>query len=358
MDKSLLIESGYLRYLDAEGRVVQPLPDFAGNRETLIELYRAMVVTRSFDAKAISLQRTGRLGTYPSTLGQEAVGVAIGHAMIEDDVFAGTYREHAVQLLRGVTMLEMLLFWGGDESGLNYAVPVRDFPPSIPIATHAPHAAGAALAMKLRGEKSASVCVFGDGASSKGDTYEAMNLAGVWNLPVLFIIINNQWAISVPRSAQSAAPTLAQKAVGCGFEGVQVDGNDVIAVRDVVGRALERMRDGGGPHLIEAMTYRMNDHTTADDASRYRPENEVSDYWKEDPVVRMRAYLTEAHQWSRDDEEALIAECSDQVDAAAKEYLAAPLQAPESIFDHLYADLPEEFKDQRDAVIKKGENNG
>jgi len=356
--KSPKDRDSFSQFIDKDGNVVQPLPAFAEDRETLVSLYRAMVLTRSFDAKAIALQRTGRLGTYPSSLGQEAVGVAIGHAMRPDDIFAGTYREHAVQLMRGVSMLEMYLFWGGDERGNNYAVPIKDFPPSIPIGSHAPHSVGAALAIKLRGEKNASVCVFGDGATSKGDVYEAMNIAGVWQLPVLFVVNNNQWAISVPRSQQSASLTLAQKATACGFDGEQVDGNDVVAVRHTIGCALDRIRSGGGPHLVEALTYRLTDHTTADDASRYRDEKEVSTYWKSDPVVRIRKYLTAIHGWSSDEEEKLLADSNKKVEAAAVEYLATEPQAPESIFDYLYQELPADFAEQRAAIIEKGNKIG
>jgi pyruvate dehydrogenase E1 component alpha subunit len=186
----------------------------------------------------------------------------------------------------------MLLFWGGDERGSDYAGPREDFPVSITVGGHAPHAAGVALAFKSRGEARVAVCVFGDGATSKGDVYEAMNLAGAWQLPVVFVVNNNQWAISVPRAEQSAAQTLAQKAIAAGFEGEQVDGNDVIAVAHVVGQAVERARGGGGPHLIECLTYRLSDHTTADDASRYREDDEASQWWARDPIARLRVYLT------------------------------------------------------------------
>lgn len=346
------------RFIDAAGEVVRPLPDFAENKDTLIALYRAMVLTRTFDAKSIALQRTGRLGTYPSSLGQEAVGVGVGHAMLPEDIFAGTYREHGAQMLRGVTLLEMLLFWGGDERGMVYGGPVDDFPPSIPIGSHAPHSVGAALAIKLRGEARASVCVFGDGATSKGDVYEAMNIAGVWRLPVLFVVNNNQWAISLSREEQSAAPTLAAKAPACGFDGEQVDGNDVLAVRHVVGRALERIRAGGGPHLVEALTYRLTDHTTADDASRYRAETEASEHWKEEPVLRLRTHLTAAHGWTRADEEALLAACGEEVDEAVEAYLATAPQAPESIIDHLYETLPAELEAERNRLRDAGGKHG
>ena len=247
----------HTRFLDAAGQPTQPLPPFARSRETLASLYRAMVVTRTFDAKAVALQRTGRLGTYASCLGQEAVAVGVGAAMKPEDVLLPYGREQGAQLLRGVTPTELLLYWGGDERGSDFEGPREDFPISVPVASHAPHAAGVALAFKLRKEPRVAVCVSGDGSTSKGDFYEALNVAGVWRLPVVFVVTNNQWAISVPRTAQSAAETLAQKSVAAGFAGEQVDGNDVVAVRHALEGALDRARSGGGPHLVEAITYRL-----------------------------------------------------------------------------------------------------
>ena len=265
-----------------------------------------MVRARTFDQKAISLQRTGRLGTYASCLGQEAVGVGVAAAMVPDDVLLPSFREHAAQMLRGVALTELLLYWGGDERGSDFAGPREDFPVCIPVGTHVPHAVGVALAFRLRGEARVAVCIFGDGATSRGDVYEAMNMAGVRNLPVVFVINNNQWAISVPRGKQTATTTLAQKALAAGFAGEQVDGNDVVAVRARVGAALDKARQGGGPHLIEALSYRLSDHTTADDASRYRSDEEVSAHWKEEPITRLRTYLSEAEHWTKADEEAMI----------------------------------------------------
>jgi pyruvate dehydrogenase E1 component alpha subunit len=203
-----------------------------------------------------------------------------------------------------------------------------------------PHAAGVALAFKLRGEPRVAVCAFGDGATSRGDVYEALNFAALHALPVVFVVNNNQWAISVPRTRQTAAETLAQKAIAAGMPGCQVDGNDVIAVRQAIGAAIESARGGGGPSLIEALTYRLSDHTTADDASRYRDDTEVSARWKEDPVARLRRHLSETDQWTKAEEEALIAECSARVEAAVEAYLATPPLPPASMFDHLYAVLP------------------
>ncbi len=203
-------EVGYTQILDKSGKLTGPLPDFAKDPENLVRLYSAMVLSRAFDAKAISLQRTGRLGTFPSAVGQEAVCVGTAAAMRESDVFLPSFREHGAQLIRGVTLVEQLLYWGGDERGSDFSGPTRDFPMAVPVGTHAPHAAGVALAMKLRGDDRAAVCLLGDGATSRGDVYEAWNISGVWSLPVVYVINNNQWAISLPRSAQTAAETLAQ----------------------------------------------------------------------------------------------------------------------------------------------------
>ena len=344
----------FRRCLDRDGRAIGPLPGFARDASALVPLYRAMVLTRTFDEKAVALQRTGRLGTYPSSLGQEAVAVGIGAAMRPEDVLLPSFREQGAQLWRGVRMVEVLLYWGGDERGSDFAGPREDFPICIPVGTHAPHAVGVALAFKLRGEARAAVCVLGDGGTSKGDFYEALNLAGVWHLPVVFVVNNNQWAISVPRTAQTAAKTLAQKSIAAGIEGMQVDGNDVVAVRDAVEQSLAKARSGGGATLIEALTYRLGDHTTADDASRYRDDAAVSEHWKEEPVGRLRRHLTLRGVWTRDDEERLLVDCRERVEAAAADYLATPPEGPVAMFDHLYAALPPELAEQRDMAMRGG----
>ncbi len=343
------------RLLDAAGEAVAALPPFAQDPKELEALYRAMLLTRAFDTKAIALQRTGRLGTYASALGQEAIGVGVAAAMQPSDVLVPSYREHAAQLWRGVTLKELFLYWGGDERGNDFAVPHEDFPVCVPVGSHAPHAVGVALAFRLRGEKRAAVCVFGDGATSKGDVAEALNMAGVWKAPVVFIVNNNGWAISVPRAKQSAAATLAQKAIAAGIPAEQVDGNDVIAVRFVAERALERARTGAGPALIEAVSYRLSDHTTADDASRYRDDKEVSAHWAQEPVARLRSYLVHQGLWNTAQEEALLQECSKQVEEAAACYLATPPRAAAAIFDHVYAELPQELAEQREAAIATAE---
>jgi pyruvate dehydrogenase E1 component alpha subunit len=341
---------GYRQYLDPSGKLTGETPAFANDRETMIALYRAMMLTRIFDNKAIALQRTGQIGTYPSCIGEEAVGVGYASVMTDKDVMLVTYREQAAQIWRGVTLTELLLYWGGDERGCDYSGPREDFPVAVPIATHIPHAVGVAAAFKLRREPRVAVCALGDGATSKGDFYESINVAGVWRLPVVFVVINNGWAISMPVAKQTATKTLAQKAVAGGIPGVQIDGNDVIAVRQVVGEAIERARNGGGPGLIEALTYRMRDHTTADDATRYRREEEVSAAWKKDPIVRLRTYLGDRGWWSKEAEEQLVAACKGKVEAAVAEYLAIPPPQPESMFDHLFETLPASLAWQRNKL--------
>jgi pyruvate dehydrogenase E1 component alpha subunit len=351
-------EIPYLQYLDPHGKVVAPLPAFADDPAALIPLYKAMVLMRTYDAKAVALQRTGQLGTYASMLGKEAVEAGIGAAMAKDDVFLCTYRENGVQIMRGVTMQELFLYWGGDERGSDFAGPRRDFPICITIASQCLHAAGVAYAMKLRRQPRAAVCMIGDGATSKGDFYEGINAAGVWQLPVVFVVTNNQWAISVPRTAQTAAQTLAQKAIAAGFEGVQVDGNDVIAVHQATREALAKARSGKGPTLIEAVSYRLADHTTADDASRYRPAEEVAAAWQREPVLRLRNYLAEKGAWEKAQEEELLRQCNEQVQAAAQSYLDTPAPSVEQMFDHLYATLPAAYAAQRAAIVAAAGNDG
>jgi len=344
-------EIHHSQFLDPHGKVVQPLPAFAQDQKTLVVLYRWMVLMRAYDAKAIALQRTGQLGTFASLLGKEAVDAGVGSAMAGDDVFLMTYRENGVQMMRGVTLKELFVYWGGDERGCDYAGPRRDFPVCITIAAHATHAVGVAYAMKLRCEPRVAVCMLGDGATSKGDFYEGLNAAGIWKLPVVYVVTDNQWAISVPRSRQSAAQTLAQKAVAAGVEGVQVDGNDVIAVRHAMDRALAKGRSGGGPTLIEALTYRLSDHTTADDATRYRSPDELAAAWNLEPILRLRTYLAENGAWDKAQEDALLKECNEQVQAAAQAYLDTAPPAAEQMFDHLYATLPAALQKQRAAAL-------
>src|SRR5256886_2714770 len=340
-------EVRHRNYLALDGSINRPLPAFASDANLLASLYRAMVLLRNFDRKAVALQRTGRLGTYAVSLGQEAVSVGIASAMREEDVLLPSYRDNGALIWRGVKLEEILLFWGGDERGNHFSGPVQDFPFCVPVGSQAPHAAGVAYAFKLRKEPLAGVCMFGDGATSKGAVYEAMNFAGVHKLPVVFVAVNNQWAISVPLRLQTASATLAQKAIAAGFIGEQVDGNDIVAMRAAAEDAIAAARAGNGPRFIEALTYRLSDHTTADDAARYRPPEEVQARWKEEPIARLRAYLVSQNAWSKSEEEQLAAACQEDVETAVERYLATGPRVSATMFDHLYAALPRAYAGQR-----------
>jgi len=338
--------------LDARGLLQTPPPAFVHDEKDLLRMYEIMTLVRLFDGKAVNLQRTGQLGTYPSCLGHEAAHVGVGAAMRPEDVLAPVYREFGTQIWRGVSMVEILHYWGGDERGNDFAVPRHDFPWCVPIATQTLHAAGAAMAFKIKKEPRCALAYIGDGGTSEGAFYEAINLAGAAHLPVVFVIVNNGWAISVPVSAQTAAATLAQKAVAAGIRGVQVDGNDVFAVRDVVGEALETARSGGGPAVIEALTYRLSDHTTADDASRYRGAAEVKQAWELEPLLRFRHYLRASGHWDDDKEAALLARCAAQVEAAVAEYAGGSKPSTDAMFNHLFAASPPHLQEQRSMARK------
>lgn len=350
-----------LRFIDFQGESVNQLPAWA-DISTLVRFYKDMVLTRTYDNKAVALQRTGKLGTYPSHLGSEAYGVAIGHAMHPRDVFIPYYRDMPAMWVRGIPMEKNLQYWGGDERGSDFHVTpsegespehCRDLPFCVPIATQCTHAVGVAAALKIEHQHHAALVTCGDGATSKGDFLESINCAGAWNLPLVFVVNNNQWAISVPRALQSAAEFLSDKAKGAGIHGITVDGNDVVAVHDCVLAALDRARKGKGPTLIEAISYRLSDHTTADDASRYRSNDELSEAWQYEPILRLKAYLMAKNAWSDEQEQAWLLSCKEQVEAAVEHYMNLPPQAPETAFDYLYEQAPLELNQQRDQLINK-----
>ncbi|WP_298579596.1 pyruvate dehydrogenase (acetyl-transferring) E1 component subunit alpha [uncultured Luteimonas sp.] len=346
-------EIEHLQYLDPDGQLVAELPPSAPPKDEVLALFRQMLFLRTFDGKAVALQRTGKLGTYAPCLGHEATQIGIGASMRPEDVLAPSYREYGAQIMRGVQLREILMYWGGDERGNDYAnEPARhDFPWCVPISTQCLHAAGAALAFKLRGEPRVAVTCCGDGGSSKTDTYAAINSAGAYDLPFVQCIINNGWAISVPRSAQTGAKTLAQKGLAGGLYCLQVDGNDLFAVLEGMRRAMERARSGEGGTVLEFLTYRLHDHTTADDARRYRGEDEVKQAWTREPFLRLRKWLVAQGVWDDAQEQAWIAECTRLVDIEINAYLETKTQPPETMFDYLYADPPPDILEQRAQLL-------
>jgi pyruvate dehydrogenase E1 component alpha subunit len=347
-----------IEYLDPSGKLKQPLPSNLAARDRLTHLYQVMVLTRVFDRAAINLQRTGAMGTYPSGEGQEAIGAGVGMAMHEDDVLVPYYRDIATQLQRGTLPEEILAYWGGDERGMNYQHQPQDFPISVPIATQTCHATGIAYAMKFRRQQRAVVTTCGDGATSKGDFYESINIAGAMRLPVVFMVNNNRWAISVPLEKQTAAQTIAHKALAAGIDGVRVDGNDPIAVYQVMCEALEKARNEYRPCLVEALSYRLCDHTTADDASRYRDQQEFDAAREIEPLVRFKAYLSDEQGWTEAEDEALYADCDAQVKKGIESYQSLAPQQPGDFFDHMFArptaDLEKQKKELLDEIRRHG----
>ena len=352
-------EIHYTQILNEQGILCDKLPEFAQDPVQLTNLYKTMTLTRAFDKKAIALQRTGKMGTYAPINGQEAISAAIGHTMRKEDVFVPYYRDYAAQFQRGVKMSEILSYWGGDERGSNFQNCPEDLPICVPIASQCLHAAGIAFAFKYRNEPRVAVVCLGDGGTSEGDFYEAINVAGAWKLPVVFVINNNQWAISVPLQSQTACQTLAQKAIAGGFEGEQVDGNDVIACRDIIGKAIEKARQGHGPSLIEAKTYRLCDHTTADDATRYQDAQDVHEATLKEPIARMKHFLLTQNLWSETQETQWQQELGTHIQQAVEEYedKLQNRQPLESMFDYHYSQMPEYLMAQKAQALEEG-NHG
>ncbi|KRG42215.1 pyruvate dehydrogenase (acetyl-transferring) E1 component subunit alpha [Stenotrophomonas pictorum JCM 9942] len=362
MTVSAQFQIEYLQYLDADGNLVRDdLPASLRDARALLPMFKQMLATRVFDTKAVALQRTGKLGTFASCLGHEAAHVGIGAAMKPGDVFAPSYREYGAMFMRGVRPRDVLMYWGGDERGSDYdrnSDAVRDFPICVPISTQCLHAAGSALSFKLQGKPQVAVTVCGDGGSSKTDFYAAVNSAGAYKLPLILCVVNNGWAISVPRSAQTGAETLAQKGIAGGLFCLQVDGNDLIAVLAAMEQARERALAGEGGTVLELLTYRLSDHTTADDARRYRDDAEVKSAWLKEPLIRLRKYLTAQGVWSEEEEKSWIAECGARVDEEVNAYLNCPVQPVEAMFDYLYADPPPDLLAQRADAIALEQRHG
>ena len=341
-----------LEILDTEGRVdLALMPEIDPSR--IRDLYRDMVLMRTFDTKALKLQRQGRMGTWPPIKGQEAIQAGVALAMGENDWLIPAFREHGIMVLRGVPLHLVFAYWAGDERGSSYPEEVRCFPVAVPVGSQWQHGTGVGLSLKLRDEDAVAVTFGGDGSTSEGDFHEAVNCAGVFGTKTVFVIQNNQWAISVPLHRQTAAETLAQKAHAYGIPGIQVDGNDVFAVYAAATEAIERTRRGDGPSLIEAVTYRLGDHTTADDASRYRPDEELEEWEGRDPILRLRRYLFEQGLWDDDQETVLLEEATSWVDGQVKALEEMEPQAPEEIFTSMYAAMPPHVVEQMQSLLEE-----
>ena len=334
--------------LDPDGTVVGDVPPLADER--LVEIHRAMRLARHFDERAVSLQRQGRLGTYPPLAGQEAAQVGSALALADEDWLFPSYREHAASHLHGVPLSRVLRYWMGDERASRHDANV--FPVAVPIATQTLHAVGVGWAADHRGDDAVAMVQFGDGATSEGDFHEALNVAGVFDTPTVFLCNNNGWAISVPRSRQTASETIAEKADAYGIPGVLVDGMDPLAVYAATEAALERARAGERPRptLIEAVQYRFGAHTTADDPTVYRDEAEVEAWRERDPLPRYERFLRD--RGLLDDERAarIEAEVERTVREAIETAESTPRPEPGSLFEYTYAATPPHLREQADRL--------
>ncbi|WP_022664797.1 pyruvate dehydrogenase (acetyl-transferring) E1 component subunit alpha [Desulfospira joergensenii] len=351
----------HMQILDEKGKVDPELePDLTD--EELTGLYRQMTLSRMADTRMLNLQRQGRLGTLPACTGQEAAFCAPVLALKETDWFVGSYREIGARLMRGESLVNLLRLYNGFEEGAINTQNARTLPISIILASQLPHAVGLAYGSRLQGEKdTVALTIFGDGATSEGDFHEALNFASVWKAPVIFLCQNNQFAISTPTRFQTGSPTIAQKAAAYGIPGIRVDGNDALAVYRAVKEAADRARDNQGPTLIEAFTFRMLMHTTADDPKRYR-DDEMVESWKEkDPLTRFRIYLTRKKLWDDDRQKAMEDELKQEIDDSVKEFESQKDFRPEAPFDYVFENRDPDLEEQHQAFLedmKKEAENG
>lgn len=343
----------YLQILDENGKADEKLEPKIDEKD-LLALYRWMVLSREADQRMINMQRQGRIGTVGPSTGQEAAHVVPAYLLNDKDWFVGAFREAGARLVRGESIAQAFLFYNGFEEGNKKPEKFNTTPINIIVASQYLHAVGIGYAIKYRGEKDAAVITFGgDGSTSEGDFHEALNFAGVWQAPVVFIVQNNQWAISIPREKQTHSKTLAQKAIAYDIPGIQVDGNDPLAMWVASKEALDRAKSGGGPTLIEAVTYRLMMHTTADDPSKYRTQEEVDGWKVKDPLIRFQKYLTGKGFWDDNKQKKLEAEIKAEIDAAVKEFEAITDLPPDIGFDHVFGTKHAEIEEQRQEFLEE-----
>jgi pyruvate dehydrogenase E1 component alpha subunit len=337
----------YLQVMNEQGSIDQANFPQGLTDQKITEMYKYMLLARAVDAKMLSLQRQGRAATYAPLIGEEATQIGSAFAFRNQDVFVPNFRQHGVFLVRKFPLENFFIYWKGYEDGGKIPENFNGTAVAVPVATQLPHAAGIAFALKHTNKDAAVIAYVGDGGTSEGDFYEALNFAGVWKAPLVVIIENNQWAISVPRGRQTAAQTLAQKAIAAGIRGVQVDGNDVVAVYKAASEAIANARSG--PTLIECITYRMSMHTTADDPTKYRSDEEVQEWQKRDPIARVKAYLTKKGFWSEELEKQTMGEQLKMIDEAvekAEEFKPDP----RGMFENVYSFMPETLEEELDAA--------
>lgn len=358
--KTIEIDSNvsHLSVLNEKGELDESLmPRLDG--DTLVTLFRHMLATRRLDERMINLQRQGRVGTYGPSRGQEASQVGTAMTLRPDDWTAQAFREMGMTLARGWKMDRTLFFWGGYEEGNAVEEGHNDLPIAVPVASQTLHGVGIAWGMKIKKKDSVCMTYLGDGGTSEGDFHEAMNFAGVYNLPLVFIVQNNHFAISHPRRHQTKARTIAQKARAYGFEGMQVDGNDVLAVYSATKDAVDKARSGGGPTLIECITYRMSMHTTADDPTRYREDKEVKEWEKRDPLVRFEKFLRTKGVLDNKAIKGIETDVHDEIVAAIERYESYNGLDSMDSFKYILSELPDDLRAQQEefAAALRSEGN-
>jgi pyruvate dehydrogenase E1 component alpha subunit len=338
----------HLAILNEKGDLDKKLePEIAD--DLLLKLHRTMFLARKFDERLLSLQRQGRIGTFPPISGQEAAHLGAVAVLRPTDWMVPAFRETAAEIWRGRSLESIIIYNNGFNEGVDIPEDRYDFPISVPVGSQVLHAVGLGWAAKYRQKDDVAMTFFGDGATSEGDFHEGMNFAAVFQAPVVFICQNNHWAISIPLSKQTRSKTLAQKAVAYGMPGIQVDGNDILAVFAAAQEAVDRARSGGGPTFIECVTYRLMMHTTADDPKRYRTDQEVERWKKRDPLPRFQKYLvgkgllTEGTMAEIESE--VLQEIQEAVDRAEAQIKS--LGNPLDMFKHAYADMPPYLEEQK-----------
>jgi pyruvate dehydrogenase E1 component alpha subunit len=349
----------YLSILAEDGSLDEDLvPDLED--EFLLEMHRVMLLARKFDDRRLRWQRSGRIGTFAPVKGQEAAQIGAVAALEEKDWFVPSFRETAAATWRGASLVSFVLFDAGYNEGGKVDTGSHNLPIAIPVASQILHAVGLAYAIKQRDADEVVMVFFGEGATSQGDFHEGLNFAGVFGLPVVFVCQNNQWAISLPRAEQTASKSIAQKAAAYGLPGLQADGNDIIASYSAAREAVDRARSGDGPTLLELCTYRLSVHTTADDPSKYRSEEEEEEWKERDPLPRFQKHLGERGLLGPEDLEKLESEIESQIDEVwneAKQEMEVLAKDPEHMFEHVYEEMPPYLKEQRESMSSRKDDS-
>jgi len=341
------VDDNIFRIIDNDGKVINKdwKPDLSDDQ--LLEAFKFMQFARKADLMAVSYQRQGRMYTYPPNLGQEAIAAAAGDNMTDKDWLVPAFRELGAWLKKGAKLRDLFLYFGGHEDGSKFSGAPNFLPSSVPIASQLLHATGIGYAVKYKKEKSVVFAFVGDGGTSQGDFHEALNFAAVWKAPVIFIVQNNQYAISLPFSKQTVSKNVAIKSVAYGMKGIKVDGNDYMAMYQAVAEAKKYALAGNGPVLIEGLTYRTGAHTTSDDPSLYRTSEEEKQWAEKDPIDRLEKYLISKKKWKKKDEEALLDGFKKEIEKEFSAYENYPAYKLDDAFQFLYDDMPDDLKQQK-----------